>query len=114
MFANLAGFFLLPLLLPVVVVLVALVFFVAVAVAVAALKFAFFDSFRGVFLPALPRDLVVAADIVVFPAWQSVKTLSKSSSRADWSRSTSTSQSQSQTQTQSQSQTQDRASKDVN
>lgn len=49
-------------------------------VVVAALKFAFFDSFRGVFLPALPRDLVVAADIVAFPAWQSVKTLSKSSS----------------------------------
>lgn len=49
-------------------------------VVVAALKFAFFDSFRGVFLPTLPRDLVVAADIVAFPAWQSVKTLSKSSS----------------------------------
>lgn len=80
------------------------------------LKVCVFDSFRGVFLPALPRDLVVAADIVAFPAWQSVKTLSKSSSRADWSRSTSASQSQSQTQTQtqSQSQTQDRASKDVN
>lgn len=49
------------------------------------LKVCFFDSFRGVlFLCRLCQDLVVAVavavDNVAFPAWQSVKTLSKLSS----------------------------------